>query len=149
MPLFVHLLSSLSFVLLAALALTAILHRLEGSRLLRALAIGGVFLAAGLIGMANPWRLDSGLVVDSRNTTVILSAALGGPLSMALTAIPLAIYRYQLGGSHWLGIFAIALSGLAGCLVFFRTRRQGRAVSSQDTIWLALASAGVLILSCS
>ncbi|SIR53679.1 MULTISPECIES: methyl-accepting chemotaxis protein [unclassified Bosea (in: a-proteobacteria)] len=147
MPLLVHLLSSLSFVLLAALTLTAMLHRLESSRFLRAATIGLVFLAAGLCGMANPWVLDSGLIVDSRTTTAILSAALGGPLSMALTAVPLAIYRYQLGGSsQWLGIAGIAGSGLAGCLVYLRARRQGRHVSSQDTVWLALASAGMLLL---
>ena len=80
MALFAHLIGSLSYMLLAALALTAVLHRIEQFPLLKSIVVGFAFLAAGLCSMADPWMVGPEIRVDSRNTSAILAAAFGGPV---------------------------------------------------------------------
>lgn len=145
MQLLRHLIDSLSFVLLAALVLTAVLHRLGQFPRLRSVVIGLVFVAAGLCSMADAWVIAE-TRIDARNACTMLATALGGPVAMLLTAIPFAIYRYELGGSVLPGIISIALSGAAGLFVYLRARRQHRALSQQDVIWLAAASTVIMLV---
>ncbi|MCU4181469.1 methyl-accepting chemotaxis protein [Bosea sp. BH3] len=145
MSLLAHLISSLSFVLLAALALTAILHRIDRPTLLRSAAIGAIFAIAGLCGMTNPVKLDTGIMIDSRNTSVLLASAFGGPLAMLVTTVPLACYRYFLGGSYVLGIVGIVLSGLVGYAVHLHAQYRRRTLSSFDVVAMAIGAALVLL----
>ena len=98
MSLFINLIESLSFLLLAALILTAAASWIDQRPLLRQLAVGVLFAAGALCSMANPFVIQSGLVVDSRNTFAILAGPIGGPIAALLTALPLAAARYNLGG---------------------------------------------------
>jgi len=145
MSLLAHLISSLSFVLLAALALTAMLHRIDRHMLLRAATIGVVFAVAGLCSMTNPVKLDAGIMIDSRNTSALLASAFGGPLAMLVTAVPLAFYRYTMGGSYVLGITGIVLSALVGCAVHLYVQHRRRPLSSLDVVAMAAGAALVLL----
>ena len=84
-----------------------------------------------------------GVLVDQRNSVVILSGAFGGPLSAALTASVAAAYRASLGGQGVAGgVFGICLSAVAGVFIHHRKARI-------DTLWkgaLTAIGAAVFIL---
>src|SRR5690606_30337922 len=118
MPLIVDLIQSLSFVLLAVLGLTIVLPRLEAYPVLRQLVIGAALTVAGLCSMSQPFMLQPGVAIDSRNIVVLLAGPMGGLLSTVLVAVPLALYRYGLGGSGMpMGILGIVLSALCGIAI--------------------------------
>ena len=145
MPLIVDLIQSLSYVLLAALGLTVALPRLEGLPVLRQLVVGLVLLAAGFCSMLQPFVLEPGIAIDTRNIAALLAAPIGGIVSMAVVAIPLAIYRYGLGGNGVaMGVAGIVLSAGLGVLIHLRSRLRGRGLAFQD-VWL-LAAASVFAL---
>jgi methyl-accepting chemotaxis protein len=146
MPLVIDLIESLSFVLLAALGLTIVLPQLDPHPILRQIVIGIVLAAAGFCSMFQPFVLEAGIAIDSRNVVILLAGPFGGILSTAIVAIPLALYRYGLGGAGMpMGIAGIALSAAAGIAIHLRRQRRGDTMSFQDVGLLAVASAAVLI----
>ena len=140
------LVQSLSFVLLATLALMLVMPLLEYRFWTRQIVAGAFFGLSGFATMLDPAVIRPGLVVDGRNVSVLLAGAVGGPLSALLTALPLAIYRYMAGGEGWImGAVGIAFSALVGVAVHRRARvSRGFGLSLRD-IWL-LAGGGVLAL---
>jgi PAS domain-containing protein len=148
MSLFINLIESLSFLLLAALILAAAAPWIEQRPLLRQVLVGALFGAAALCSMANPFVVEKGMVVDSRNTFAILAGPIGGPLAAALTAIPLAVYRYSLGGVGMpTGIAGIVLNALAGAAYAAWLNRRRRALGFTDLLALSGLSAACLLVS--
>lgn len=148
MSLFINLIESLSFLLLAALILTAAASWIDQRPLLRQLAVGVLFAAGALCSMANPFVIQPGLVVDSRNTFAILAGPIGGPIAALLTALPLAAARYNLGGVGMpTGIAGIVLHALAGVIYAAWLSRQKRSLTVHDLVRLSLISAGCLLAS--
>jgi methyl-accepting chemotaxis protein len=148
MSLFINLIESLSFLLLAALILTATAGWTDQRPLLRQLVVGVLFAAGALCSMANPFVIQPGLVVDSRNTFAILAGPIGGPIAAILTAVPLAAARYNLGGVGMpTGIAGIVLHAVAGVIYAAWLGRQKRSLTLRDLTWLSLISAGCLIAS--
>lgn len=148
MSLFINLIESLSFLLLAALILTAAAGWIEQRPLLRQLAVGVLFAAGALCSMANPFVIQPGLVVDSRNTFAILAGPIGGPFAALLTAVPLAAARYNLGGVGMpTGIAGIVLHAVAGVIYAAWLSRQKRSLTVHDLVRLSLISAGCLLAS--
>lgn len=148
MSLFINLIESLSFLLLAALILTAAATWIDQRPLLRQLVVGVLFAAGALCSMANPFVIQPGLVVDSRNTFAILAGPIGGPLAALLTAVPLAAARYNLGGVGMpTGIAGIVLNAVAGVIYAAWLGRQKRPLMLRDLALLSLISAGCLVAS--
>lgn len=145
MALILDLIESLSFVLLAALALTIILPRIEHRRWLHQLVVGLVLAAAGYCSMVEPFMLRPGLAIDSRNIVVLLAGPLGGVLSTLLVAAPLAFFRYMNGGVGMAaGIAGLGLSALCSLAIRAYLKRQRRPFAIRDIWLLGLASAFVL-----
>lgn len=148
MSLFINLIESLSFLLLAALVLTAVASWIDRRPQLRQLAVGVLFAAGALCSMANPFVIQPGLVVDSRNTFAILAGPIGGPIAALLTAVPLAAARYNLGGVGMpTGIAGIILHAVAGVIYAVWLGGRKRSLTIHDLVRLSLISAGCLIAS--
>lgn len=63
-----------------------------------------------------------GVIVDQRNTIVVLSGAFGGPLAVVICGVITGAYRYNLGGAGVLaGITGVGLAAFAG--IFLRILR--------------------------
>ncbi|WP_332680978.1 methyl-accepting chemotaxis protein [Bosea sp. (in: a-proteobacteria)] len=144
----INLIESLSFLLLAALVVTVAAPWIDSRPMLRQCAIGGLFAVAALCSMANPFVMDAGLVVDSRNTLAILAGPIGGPVAALLTALPLAALRYSQGGVGMpTGLAGIVLNALAGVAYAAWLSRQRRSFRLADFVALSLIGAGCLLLS--
>lgn len=146
MNLIIALIESLSFILLAALAVTVVTARAERYALLRPLLVGLLFAAAGLASMMHPFMILPGVTVSSRNIAALMAGAVGGPLAALLTVAPLAILRYVQGGTGMImGLAGIILAAAAGLAVHWRRPRHERIIVKGDIPLIALASAAVLI----
>lgn len=140
------LIQSLSFVLLAALALSLVLPRVERHPLLSGVVAGAILAAAGLAGMMDPLVLRPGVVIDSRNVVAILAGPIGGPVAAFVATVPLVAYRYAGGGAGMaIGIVGIVLSGLAGLAIHLLLVRRREAPAIRHTKWLAAAAAMVML----
>ncbi|WP_181832586.1 methyl-accepting chemotaxis protein [Bosea caraganae] len=145
MALILDLIESLSFVLLAALALALVLPRIEHRRWLHQLVVGIVLAAAGYCSMVEPFMLMPGVAIDSRNIVVLLAGPLGGTLSTLLVAAPLAAYRHANGGAGMAaGLAGIGLSAICGLAIHFYLKRQRRTLAIGD-IWLLGLAAGFVL----
>lgn len=146
MLLLVSLIENLSFILLAALAVTAVTPLLERYPLARQVVIGLVLAAAGLLSMINPFMLQPGVAINSRNVAALLAGPFGGPLATAIVAAALGLYRFSGGGDGMMmGIAGIGLSAVAGLAIRWRIHGRDRPFARQDIGWLALASGAVLL----
>ena len=146
MLLIVTLIESLSFILLAALAVTAVTPPLERYPAARQIAVGILLAGAGLLSMAHPFVLQPGVVASSRNIAVLLAGRFGGPLSTGLVAGTLSFYRYAEGGDGMvMGIAGIGLSALAGLAMHWRIQARKSPPARSDVALLAFASGVVLL----
>ncbi|WP_454658843.1 methyl-accepting chemotaxis protein [Bosea beijingensis] len=146
--LLINLAESLFFLLLAGLLLTVATPRLGDRAWLRQVIVGILFAAGALVSMGNPFVLQPGLVVDSRNSFAILAGPVGGPIASVLTAAPLVAMRYLSGGVGMVtgvtGIVARAVIGIAYALWLARRRRP---LGLGDLAALSAIDAIVLIAS--
>ncbi len=130
---------ALYIILVAAYGfLNARIPRGPGAAGVRRQAVLGLVFGLFVIGfMQVKIPVFKGVLVDQRNSVVILSGVFGGPLSAALTASVAAVYRASLGGQGVLGgIIGISLSALAGVVI-------GRRRAAIDQLWkAALAAVG-------
>lgn len=148
MSLLINLVESLSFLLLAALVVTVVAPWIDPRPILRQGAIGCLFAAAALCSMANPFVMEAGVVVDSRNTLAILAGPIGGPIAALLTALPLAAVRYSQGGAGMpTGLAGIFLNALAGVAYAAWLSRQRRSFRLTDFVVLSLLGTLCLLLS--
>ena len=90
---------SASVILLSTLIVANFGRWFEVRPYLKGLLLGSVFALTGLVVMSNPVEIIPGVRTDPRATVVVLSAALGGPLSVAVTAPCLALLRLSYGGA--------------------------------------------------
>lgn len=147
-PLLINLVQSLFFLLFAGLVLTVIAPWYEGRDRLRACAVGILFAIGATIGMADPVEIHPGLLIDSRNTFVILAGPIGGPLAAILTAAPLVVLRALAGGVGMAtGISGIAIRMLIGIVFWIWLRKSRRPLKAQDMILLSAIDAVCLIAS--
>jgi methyl-accepting chemotaxis protein len=146
--LLINLAESLFFLLLAGLLLTVATPRLGDRSWLRQVVVGILFAAGALVSMGNPFVLQPGLVVDSRNSFAILAGPVGGPIASVLTAAPLVVMRYLSGGVGMVtgitGILARAAIGIAYALWLARRRRP---LGIGDLAALSAIDAFILIAS--
>lgn len=148
MLLLIDLIQSLSFLLLAALILTVVAPWIDSRPLLRQVVVGVLFAVGALLSMANPFVLQPGVVVDSRNVFAILAGVVGGPLAALLTAAPLVAMRYANGGAGMAtGIAGIVLHALAGVAYAAWLARRRRPLALRDLAALSVIGAGCLLAS--
>lgn len=148
MSLLIELIESLSFLLLAALILNLVAPWVDERPKLRPYVVGALFALAALCSMANPFVLQPGVVVDSRNTLAILAGPIGGPLAALITAAPLAALRYANGGLGMpTGLAGITLNALAGAGYVVWVGRRRRPLALLDFVALGLLGALCLLVS--
>lgn len=143
MNIILNLVGCLSFVLLAALALTMILPLFDKAPWLRNLAIGVVFAVAGAFNMMQPLMLTSGLVIDARHIIVMLAAVLGGPIAAVVTGVTVAVMRIGHGGVMLAaGLAGIAFCAAGGLMFHAYTRWRKQSIVVGD-LWIPAAIAGL------
>lgn len=146
--LLINLAQSLFFLLLAGLIVTVAAPRFGERLWLRQILIGVLFAAGAMISMANPFVLQPGLVVDSRNSFAILAGPLGGPVAAILTGVPLTVMRYLSGGVGMVtGITGIVVRALIGIVYWFWLSRRRRPLGVGDLAVLSLIDAACLVAS--
>jgi len=108
--------------------------------LLRQMLLGCVFGGVAVLGMLDPVRLASGLIVDGRNVMAALAGPFGGPLAGVVAALTIGGYRLWLGGGGaWPGVYSITLIALAGIGLEVWLRRSGRPFRWPHLALLAIA----------
>ncbi|BCB21782.1 methyl-accepting chemotaxis protein [Bosea sp. ANAM02] len=146
--LLINLAESLFFLLLAGLLLTVATPRIGDRAWLRQVVVGILFAAGALVSMGNPFVLQPGLVVDSRNSFAILAGPVGGPIASVLTAAPLVVMRYLGGGVGMVtGITGILARALIGIAYAFWLARRRRPLGIRDLAALSAIDAIILIAS--
>ncbi|HEX3020305.1 MAG TPA: response regulator [Chitinispirillaceae bacterium] len=109
----------------------------------RQIVMGLIFGAAVLICMQVKITVHQGVLVDQRNTVVILGGAFGGPITGLITAIIAVIYRIHLGGEGvYGGCIGITLSVIAGCIGFYNRKK----INTISKATLAALAATIFIL---
>nr|WP_052232614.1 methyl-accepting chemotaxis protein [Methylobacterium sp. ZNC0032] len=148
MLLLINLAQSLFFLLLAGLLLTVATPRIGDRAWLRQVVVGILFAAGALVSMGNPFVLQPGLVIDSRNSFAILAGPVGGPIASVLTAAPLVVMRYLSGGVGMVtGITGILARALIGIAYAFWLARRRRPLGIRDLAALSAIDAIILIAS--
>lgn len=146
--LLINLAESLFFLLLAGLLLTVATPRLGDRSWLRQAIVGALFAAGALVSMGNPFVLQPGLVVDSRNSFAILAGPVGGPIASVLTAAPLVVMRYLSGGVGMVtGITGILARAVVGIVYALWLSRRRRPLGIGDLAALSAIDAIILIAS--
>ncbi|MCA0961127.1 ATP-binding protein [Salipiger bermudensis] len=94
----VTMIESASVMLLAVLAVSMIYSKFSRQYWTKSVLLGLLFAFVGILVMENSVEIVEGIRTDPRGAVVVLSAAFGGPLSVAITAPCLAIMRLIQGG---------------------------------------------------
>jgi PAS domain S-box-containing protein len=64
-------------------------------------------------------QIIEGVIVDQRNTIIILSGAFGGPISAVFSAVMAGTFRLYLGGTGVIGgVVNVVMSAIAGSILF-------------------------------
>ncbi|WP_114389172.1 ATP-binding protein [Notoacmeibacter marinus] len=87
-----------SVIVVAVLCCIFFGERLRGSLWLGGVVYGVVFAITGAIVMSNSVELIPGIRTDPRNAVAVLSGAIGGPVSAAISAIAMMALRWSYGG---------------------------------------------------
>ena len=94
----VTMIESASVMLLAVLAVSMIYSKFSRRYWTKSVLLGLLFAFVGILVMENSVEIIEGIRTDPRGAVVVLSAAFGGPLSVAITAPCLAVMRLIQGG---------------------------------------------------
>lgn len=118
--LFVGLFNNLAIFIVLVAIYGYLDYKLENkNKKLRSLVMSLLFGSTVLACMNSKIPVYEGVIVDQRNTIVILSTFFGGPLCGIITAIIAILYRTYLGGIGVLGgISGITLSFIAGIFLY-------------------------------
>lgn len=136
---------SASIILLSVLAVAMIHNRFTHWPIRRSLLLGLLFALIGVAVMENSVEVIPGVRVDPRAAVVALSAAFGGPLSVALTAPALALLRLWYGGSGAVaGATYILSTGLVAGLAWYWWFRVARKRLEWSYILTQAAIAGTV-----
>ena len=124
----ITMIGSASIIVLAVIGVATIYPRFAGRPMLRAALLGILFLLTGCVVMENSVEVVPGIRTDPRAAVITLSAAIGGPLSVAITASGLAVLRLAYGGAGAVpGATYIIVVGLVAALArAWWFRRPGR-----------------------
>lgn len=116
----ITIIESSMIMLLAVFVVSAIRTRFPERPRVASLLIGCMFLLAGYETMENAVELMPGFRTDARAAVIVVSGAVGGPISAAITAIGLALWRLHLGGmGAQPGAAYILCTGLAAAMVYY------------------------------
>lgn len=142
-----ELLRSLSYLLIAAV-LVPLASKYVGERhMLRQIVVGVIFALGGCASMLDPFTVQPGVFLDSRNVVAVLAAPLGGFVSAVIAASSMIGLRVSLGGSGALpGIVGIMISTGAGFAFAAYLRRRGRTIALSDLVLLGLVAGLVPML---
>ncbi|MGR3792630.1 ATP-binding protein [Vannielia sp. SX4] len=94
----VTMIESGSIMLLSVLAVSMIYSRFARQFWTVSVLLGVLFAFVGMLVMENSVEIVQGIRTDPRGAVVVLSAAFGGPVSVAITAPCLAVLRLVQGG---------------------------------------------------
>lgn len=71
----------------------------------------------GVLLILTPWKLQEGLVFDTRSVLLAISGLFLGPLPTLIAMVIVSIYRILLGGpGMWMGLLVISSSSILGIL---------------------------------
>ncbi len=113
-PMLIDLMGSVAILAVLAAAYGA-LHRLMQDRQRADLVLGGLFGLVAMVQMHSPVTLMEGLIVDMRNTPVVLAGAFLGLRGLLPCLLIAALVRLQIGGvGAPAGLLAIGISGAIG-----------------------------------
>lgn len=116
----IQIVQNAALLVLAALIVYAVLQseRIGQVKLLRQISIGGGFALITFLVVVTPVVMPSGATVDARGGPLVVSAFLGGPLAMVMTAAAGAVARLLVGGSFAIaGTLSFVAYGIAGLIV--------------------------------
>lgn len=123
--LFISMFNNLAlFIVLVAIYRILITYVKKKQWLIQQLVLGGIFglFVFGCMNVRIP--VADGVLVDQRNTIVILAGWFGGPLAALISAIIAAVYRNYLGGAGvFAGIIGLGLSTIAGSILYWLGKR--------------------------
>lgn len=139
--LFLGLLNNLVVLILLVAIYGSIINHIDRlSSLNRQVLLGALFgaFAIGSIYLKIP--ILDGVLVDQRNAIIVLSGAIGGPITALISALLAGIYRSQLGGiGVTAGFVGVSLAAIAGSLIY-------RAQPSQKSpVFFVFVSVGATI----
>jgi len=139
--LFLGLLNNLVVLIFLVAIYGSIINHIDRlSSLNRQVLLGALFgaFAIGSIYLKIP-VLD-GVLVDQRNAIIVLSGAIGGPVTALISALLAGIYRSQLGGiGVTAGFVGVSLAAIAGSLIY---RAQ---LSQKSPVFFVFVSVGATI----
>lgn len=139
--LFLGLLNNLVVLIFLVAIYGSIINHIDRlSSLNRQVLLGALFgaFAIGSIYLKIP--ILDGVLVDQRNAIIVLSGAIGGPITALISALLAGIYRSQLGGIGVpAGFVGVSLAAIAGSLIY-------RAQPSQKSpVFFVFVSVGATI----
>jgi PAS domain-containing protein len=133
MTLALNLVGCLSFVLLAALALTILLPLLDRAAWLRDAAIGGVFALAVTLSMQKAVAFPPGVLIDARHSIAVLAAVFGGPIGGLIVGATVVGTRFIQGDMMLIACIAtIAFCVAGGLAIRMRGKRRGHPVTVRE-----------------
>ncbi len=144
--LFLGLINNLAiFIILIAVYGALDSYFLKSTLLKRQMVFGFVFGFFAIACMFVKIPVAAGVIVDQRNTIVVLSGAFGGPLSAIICALMTGAFRIFLGGNGVLGgVVGVGLAAFSGIgLFYFR----GYINSILKAFFVALAATIILFPS--
>lgn len=126
---------------LAALYDLLVLRWQSRQSLLRQISVGIVVGTVGVIVMLASWRLEPGIIFDTRSILLGMSGLFFGTVPSVTAMVITAAYRGLLGGAAaGMGIAVILASGAIGMAWRYRSRRRLAAIT-----WHELLGIGMII----
>lgn len=141
----VTMIESGSIMLLSVLAVSLIYIRFARQFWTVSILLGVLFTIVGVVVMENSVEIVPGIRTDPRGAVVVLSAAFGGPVSVAITAPCLALLRFVYGGGGAIPGAAYILGvGVAAALAWFWWFRTAHARPSIPYVLVQAVIAGTV-----
>ena len=107
----------------------------------RQLVLGFLFGGVAMLGMANPFTLQPGVIFDGRTIVLAASGVVGGGIAAGVAAFMVALYRFEIGGSGTaVGITVAILSAALGALA-----RAWWSQRQRSPLWFDYVALGVAV----
>lgn len=112
-------------VLMFAIILVALAEARLGARTIPAkITLGCICALVGLLSMSAPVEIGPGMFADGRHVIIALSALVGGPIAVVITAVVAIAARVAQGGVVLAGSAGILGSAIAGIVLSLMLKRR-------------------------